>query len=101
MMTQYTVIQVAETEKDLGVHFTSNLKFDEHISKVVNKANIITGLKKRKLFTWMKIFYTTLLGLWEQCILSSNKRKKNKRIIENVQKRVTKLVPEIRELPYK
>ena len=35
-----TELETANTEKYLSIHFTSSLKFDEHI----NKANSITGL---------------------------------------------------------
>ena len=34
-------------EKDLGVTFESDLKFDEHISAKVRKANVIVGLIRR------------------------------------------------------
>ena len=34
-------------EKDLGVTFDSALSFDEHIQKVINKANQMMGLIKR------------------------------------------------------
>ena len=33
-------------EKDVGVTFSSNLKFDEHINNVIGKANKITGFIK-------------------------------------------------------
>ena len=44
-------IKVVDHEKDLGVIFQENLKFDLHISFVVNKANIILGLIKRSHLT--------------------------------------------------
>ena len=34
-------------EKDLGVTFDSDLKFEDHISAKVNKANAIAGLIRR------------------------------------------------------
>ena len=34
-------------EKDLGVTFESDLKFEDHISAKVNKANAIAGLIRR------------------------------------------------------
>ena len=34
-------------EKDLGVYIDSELKFDEHISNKVNKANAMVGLIRR------------------------------------------------------
>ena len=35
------------SEKDVGVTFSDNLKFDIHINNVVNKANQIVGIIKR------------------------------------------------------
>ena len=40
-------IKVVDHEKDLGFIYQENLKFDLHISFVVNKANRILGLIKR------------------------------------------------------
>ena len=47
-----TVIQTAESEKDLGVNFTDTLKLDENVSITANKANRITGLLKHN-FVYM------------------------------------------------
>lgn len=41
-------LKTDDEERDLGILFKSNLKFDEHISSLVNKANRIIGLIKRK-----------------------------------------------------
>ena len=40
-------VQKVENEKDLGIIFQSNMKFDQHISMTVNKANKILGLIER------------------------------------------------------
>ena len=40
-------LKTVNTEKDVGVTFSSDLKFDEHISNIVGKANSLTGLLKR------------------------------------------------------
>ena len=40
-------LQLDTTEKDLGIRFQNNLKFDEHISNVVNRSNKLLGLIKR------------------------------------------------------
>ena len=36
----YVALSVVDEEKDLGVTFESNLKFDKHISNIVSKALI-------------------------------------------------------------
>ena len=41
-------------EKDLGIIFKETIKFDEHISKAVGKANRMLGLIKRS-FSYMDI----------------------------------------------
>ena len=60
-------IKVVEQEKDLGVIFQKNLKFDKHISLAVNKANRILGLVKRT-FTFMD--KSTFLYLYKSLIRS-------------------------------
>ena len=61
LLTNYTIkyidgtnteLETVNTEKDLRIHFTNSLKFDEHINKVLNQANSITGLIKRN-FSYM------------------------------------------------
>ncbi|WAR19454.1 hypothetical protein MAR_001292, partial [Mya arenaria] len=70
----YSEIEEDVSEKDLGIHFSNSLSFDSHINKTVNKANSLIGLFKRNF--------------------------KHKQIIENCQRRATKLVLEISHLPY-
>ena len=99
-------LETVNTEKDLRIHFTNSLKFDEHINKVLNKANSITGLIKRN-FSYMDKNYVLTLNksLIRPHLDYGNSinypvTKKNKRILENGQRRNTKLVPELRDLPY-
>ena len=40
-------LKSVEMEKDLGVYVQENLKFDKHISLMVNSANRLVGLTKR------------------------------------------------------
>jgi hypothetical protein len=93
-------------EKDLGVHIDSELKFDEHISNKVNKANAMVGLIRRsfsyldgdlfkKLFTsFVRPHLEYAQAVWHPHSL------KQKRIIENVQIRATKLVDGLKDLSY-
>ena len=41
-------LSLEDSECDLGILFKKNLNFDEHIDKVVNKVNRISGLIRRK-----------------------------------------------------
>ena len=93
-------------EKDLGIQFQSNLKFDQHITTIVNKANQLLGLIKRS-FCYMD--KTLFLKLYKSLIRPhldyGNSvwypvTKKNKQLIENVQRRATRLVPDLRDLSY-
>ena len=52
-------------EKDLGIQFQSNLKFDQHITTIVNKANQLLGLIKRS-FCYMD--KTLFLKLYKSSI---------------------------------
>ena len=93
-------------EKDLGVHIDSELKFEEHISNKVNKANALVGLIRRsfsyldgelfrKLFTtFVRPHLEYAQAVWQPHLL------KHKRMIENVQIRATKLVDGLKDLSY-
>ncbi|WAR18737.1 YWV1-like protein, partial [Mya arenaria] len=93
-------------ERDLGILFTSNLNFDQHINNIANKANSIIGLVRRK-FTFMNkdLFLTLYKALIRSHLDYGNlvyypTTKKCKQIIENVQRRATRLVPELKGLTY-
>ena len=100
-----TIIQTAESEKGLGVNFTDTLKFNENVIITANKANRITGLLKRS-FVYMdkEIFLTLYKALIRPILDYGNSvyyptTKKSKHIIENVQRRATKIVPQLKDLP--
>ena len=93
-------------EKDLGILIDSNLRFDEHISSKVNKANAIMGLIRRT-FTFLdcKLFkklYTTFVRphLEYGQVVWSPFLKKQINMIENVQIRATKLIDGLQNLEY-
>ena len=99
-------IKSDKSEKDLGILFTSNLNFDAHINNTVNRVNRLIGLIRRK-FTYMdkNIFLTLYKSLIRSNLDYGNliyypHTKKNKQILENAQRRATRLLPELRELPY-
>ena len=94
------------SEKDLGIEFQSNLSFDEHINRTVNKVNRIVGLIKRKFsFLNKEVFLTLYKALVRSHLDYGNliyfpTTKKNKQIIENVQRRSTRIVKELKGLSY-
>ena len=102
-----TELEHSEVEKDLGVYIDNRLKFDSHISTKINKANNILGAIRR---SFSYIDSTIMLRLYTSLIrphleyanpVWSPRYKKDISNIENVQKRATKLIPTLRELPYK
>ncbi|WAR18395.1 hypothetical protein MAR_000233 [Mya arenaria] len=95
-----------DSEKDLGVLFTESLSFEKHISNTLNKANMIIGLIRRK-FT--HIDNTRFLTLYKSLVRSHLDygnliyfpiTKKCKQMIENAQRRATRLIPDLRGLTH-
>lgn len=93
-------------EKDLGVTVDMELKFEEHISAKVKKANAIMGLIRRS-FSFLdcdlfRRLYTTFVRPhleYAQSVWSPHLIKQVK-MIENVQIRATKLVDGLSDLDY-
>ena len=93
-------------EKDLGVHIVNNLKPTYHCKKAANKA--MTALKLVKIAfdrltkTNFKLLYTTYVRPHlDYCIQAMGPYMvQDFKALERVQRRATKLVPEIRNLPY-
>lgn len=99
-------LQVITTEKDLGVTFSKNLKFDEHINKIVNKANQMTGLIKRT-FTYLdknmflKLYKSIVRPHLEYAnVIWHPILKRQRKLIEQVQRRATKIPFELKLLSY-
>ena len=99
-------VEKVDCEKDLGVIFDRNMKFGEHISSKVSKANQILWLIFRT-FTYMgrEMFlnlYTSLVRPHVEYATSiwSPVYKKDIIQIENVQRRATRLVSNLKHLTY-
>ena len=93
-------------ERTLVFYVQDNLKFDKHISLTVNRANRLVGLIKRA-FSYLDI--ETLLILYKTLIrpildygnlIWYPTLKKDIRAIENIQRRITKVLPELSQLNY-
>ena len=99
-------IPTCTEEKDLGVIFDDSLKFDLHINCVVKKANSLLGLIRRNFqFIDKGIFNKLYKALvrphleYGQIIWSPHLIRQSK-LIENVQRRATKMVESITNLSY-
>ena len=99
-------LQLDTKEKDLGIWFQNNLKFDEHINYVVNRSNKLLVLIKR---TFKALDKESFLILYKSLIRSIldyggsvyyPSTKKNIQLIENIQRRATRILPKLRGLTY-
>ena len=83
-----------------------DLKFDLRVEMVANKANKMLGLIRRSFIyldgPTMKKLYTSLVRpiLEYGNVAWAPTRKRRQQMIENIQRRTTKLVPELKNLEY-
>jgi gas vesicle protein len=101
-----TIIEKTESERDLGIQVSSNLKYNDQISIATSKANKMLGTLKRTFITrdkiiWKKLYTTYVrphlefaVGAWNPYL------KKDINLIEKVQHRATKVSPAIQNLSY-
>jgi ribonuclease P/MRP protein subunit RPP40 len=93
-----SIPKFVETEKDLGVTLSRNLKFSTHIRIQANKATAILGQLKRTFRFWTIATCRTLYCAFVRPHLEyaaavwSPHSKKDIKILESVQRRATKLV---------
>ena len=99
-------IGTCNEEKDLGITFDKELTFDSHISNITKKANQMLGIIKRT-FTFMNkdIFLKLYKALVRSHLEYGNviyypHLKRQSILIESVQRRATKLVPECKDMNY-
>ena len=92
-------------EKDLGVLIDNELEFGKHIKSIVGRANSVLGMIRiafnhmnKKMF--LNLYTALIRPLLEYCVqVWSPHLMKYKNLIEGVQRRATKLVPELKNLP--
>ena len=99
---------LAETiiEKDLGILIDNELTFAKHIRNKVSQANRLIGLIRitfeslnDEMFT--NLYNTLIRPLLEYCVQAwSPHLQKDILLLENVQRRATKLVGRLRDMPY-
>ena len=101
-----TVLLETEEEKDLGVLIENDLKFSRHIRGIVARANRMIGLMKISFENIDKdmfgpLYNTLIRPLLEYCVHAwSPYLVKDIQLLENVQRRATKLVREVRNMEY-
>ena len=100
------MLEETEMEKDLGVHVDNQLTFNHHIQQKINTAtkmvNYIRHTFKHIDKEIFVLLYKSLVRPhleFASCIWSPHTRY-NINAIERVQRRATRLVPGLRELPY-
>ena len=99
-------LETCTEEKDLGITFDENLRFDSHINNITKKANQMLGVIRRT-FSFMNkhIFSKLYKSLVRSHLEYGNViwcpyLKRQSIQIERVQRRATKLVPECKDMSY-
>lgn len=99
-------LRISEEERDLGVILDPKLTFETHMWSKIKKANSIMGVIRRS-FTYMDdpIFLSLYKSLVRPHLEYANQAwsphlRKHIDSIENVQRRATKLIPNMRDLTY-
>jgi len=101
-----SIINSCSSEKDLGVTFDSDFTFDVHINTAINKANKMLGVIRR-VFSF--IDKESFLNLYKSLVRPHLEYgniiwypflKRQSAAIERVQRRSTKLIPELKHLSY-
>ena len=99
-------LQRCYEEQNLGVLIISDLKFSEHISKIMHKANSVVGIIKQSFSCLDKTMFCALYvsmvrphleyasQIWSPHLL------RDIQALEKVQRHTTKLVPELQHLSY-
>ena len=101
------LLSTEDSESDLGIlFFKNNLNFDEYINKTGNKVNRIIGNQRKFTYIDKELFLTLYKSLVRSHLDYGNlvfypNAKKYKQILENAQRRATRLVPELRGVTYK
>ena len=94
-------LEETKVERDLGVIISNDLKFNEQMANVVQKANGVLAMIKRTFkhwnaFNFRKLYSAIVRPHLEYCITAWNPyKKKDIKMVEKVQRRATKLVSQL------
>ena len=99
-------LKVAKTEKDLGVIIDDALSFKEHVKRSLSKANQALGIVKRT-FNYLNtelfknLYVTFIRPHLEYCVQAWSPHLRGEiEELEKFQRRATKTVPALEDLPY-
>ena len=101
-----TVLGTTVKEKDLGVTISADMKVSEHCGIAASKGNQILGLIRRNItYKGKKLIIPLYKAIvrphLEYCIQAWRPyRKKDIDTLERIQRRATKIIPELRDLSY-
>jgi hypothetical protein len=99
-------LEQTTSERDLGIQLDHKLSFEDQTSKAVGKANNMIGMFKRTFATrdtkiWSKLYKTYIRPHLEFAIPVWNPfKQKEIDKLEKVQRRVSKIPSQLRNLPY-
>ena len=99
-------LEITRAEKDLGVFIDDELKFHHHINIATNKANKILGLIRHTFnnldIISLPLLYKTLVRphLEYANVIWNPRFAMDIAEVEKVQRRATKLIPQLSHLPY-
>ena len=95
-----------EEEKDLGVTFDNQLNFNSHIDKAISTAKRVLSMSKR---AFKNLDKSAMLTIYKALIrphleygniIWAPKLKRHSIAIEKIQRKMTKLIPGIKDKPY-
>ena len=99
-------LKATQSEKDLGITMDDRLKFHTHASAATKKANQVLGLVKKSFTTRDR---TTIIALYKALVrpileygnvIWGPFYQGDIKMVESVQRRATKLIPDLSHLPY-
>jgi hypothetical protein len=99
-----TTLENVESEKDISVMIDRHLNFEKHIQTQINKANQIVGLTRRSFVHLDNRTFSLLFKALAHPHLEyasnvwSPYKKKDIEVIENVLKRATRMLPQMKNL---
>ena len=100
------MIEKSSVEKDLGVYVDKELKFSKHVETKANTSNKLLGLIRRSYEfldaeTMKQLFVAVVRPNLEfGNVVWSPRFEKNKNLIENVQRRATRIIPGLKGKSY-
>ena len=101
--SKFIPLATTNEERDLGIILSSNFKFSGQAAFASSKANSILGMLKnafssRDIVLWTSLYTTYVRPYLEFAAPAWNPRlKRDKSILEKVQRRATRILPNLRE----